>query len=354
MSNPLHVIRCYLRRPPCSGGMEKHIAALSREQRALGVRVTDVTNEGDVGEESVRVFEGRRLGGIRPASLRDFVFYLGACWRLRHLRRESGPRILHVHGDWSAFLFGRLLGLTIGADVVVATLHASTRRPALARLVLGDQSLIFSTGKADCDRLRGVTHLPSAPEDLFFAEPAAARACDVVLVGSLVPVKNYDLLLEVAERLPDVRFAVIGDGPDAARLEEASRSRGLSHIDWRGAASPAQVRDSLAAAKVLLNLSYEEGSPTAALEAMAVGTPVVLTPSNDYSSLVGDNEAGIALEDWRSDTIVTAIEALLENEERRAAMSIHAKRRAAGERWNVKAKIVTDAMVAALARDDRA
>jgi hypothetical protein len=40
----LHVIRCYERLPPLSGGMERHIQELTAAQRALGVRVTEASS----------------------------------------------------------------------------------------------------------------------------------------------------------------------------------------------------------------------------------------------------------------------------------------------------------------------
>lgn len=341
---PLHVIRCYLRRPPCPGGMEKHIAALSREQRKLGVRVTDVYNEGEIEGEGVKILVGLILCRVRPAVMRDFLFYLVAIIRLRHLRLEKGHRVIHVHGDWSAFLFARMLRHALAADLLVASIHGTIRRAYLMAWVLGGVDLVFSTGKNIAKRINRIIYMPSAPSDIFFTQPEIATKTDIILVGSLVNVKNYDLLLNVAERLSEIRFAVIGTGPEGSRLRNTATLRGITNIDWRGEANPSEVRDAIAAAKVFLNLSYEEGTPTAAIEAMAVGTPVVLTPSNDYVSLLGNGEAGVVLDGWDIEEIVLAIRDLLENEDRRKAMSVRARERAAGERWNVKARQVTDSM----------
>jgi glycosyltransferase involved in cell wall biosynthesis len=162
--------------------------------------------------------------------------------------------------------------------------------------------------------------------------------------------KNYDLLLEVAERMPAVRFAVLGSGPEGGRLRNATLARGIANIDWRGPAQASEVRNALAAASVFLNLSYEEGSPTAAMEAMAVGIPAVLTPSNDYSALLGDGAAGIVLDGWDPDVVAATLSKLLHDSERRAVMSLRARERAACERWHVKAQQVTDAMEQALDR----
>lgn len=341
---PLHIIRCYLRRPPCVGGMEKHIAALSREQRKLGIRVTDVYNEGEVEGEGVHILPTVKLRAIPSAAIRDFIFYTVALIRLRYLREEEGRRVVHVHGDWSAFLFAGILRRVIASDLLVASVHDKVGWPRLIAWALKDAPLVFSTGQDAVKYLPRFRYLPSAPAEIFFATPEAAPASDVLLVGSLVKKKNYDLLLDVAARLPKIKFAVIGVGPEHGRLLHRSASCGISNIDWRGAASPSEVRDALAASKLFLNLSLEEGTPTAAVEAMAVGVPVVLTPSNDYSSLLGDDGAGIALDSWDIQTIVVTIKDLLDDVDRRTAMGVRARECAAGERWHFKARQVSDAM----------
>lgn len=349
-SPPLHVVRCYPRRPPCSGGMEKHIAALSLEQRKLGVRVTDVFNEGEVEGEGVRILPGLRLGRIPRAIVRDFLFYLAAALRLRRLCANSPSLVVHVHGDWSAFLFARLMRHSIGADLFVASFHGKARMPRVLAHTLRGVDLVYSTGKAFAVYVPKARHLVSAPSEIFFETAEEAPAADVLLVGSLVGVKNYDLLLDVAERLPSVRFAVLGTGPEEDRLRDANAARGIKNIDWRGSASAGDVRDAMAASKLFLNLSKKEGSPTAALEAMAVGTPVVLTPSNDYSALVEESESGVVLNGWDCDEIVATLRKLLTDSNRRAAMGRHARQRAAGERWHIKARQITDAMIEALER----
>lgn len=345
---PLHVVRCYPRRPPCPGGMEKHIASLSREQRRLGIRVTDVFNDGEPEGEGVQILARVKLHRVRPAVLRDLLFYVAAMVRLRRLPREGGRCVVHVHGDWSAFFFARILRRVIGADILVASIHGSVRRPCLLSWTLYGAGVVFSTGKDAAARIVGAIHLTSAPDDVFFAPAGISDASDVILVGSIVKVKNYDLLLDIAERMPEFIFAVIGTGTEEYRLRSAAKLRGIDNIDWRGGANSSAVRDALAASKIFLNLSHEEGTPTAALEAMAVGTPVVLTPSNDYSSLLANGEAGVALVDWNLEAIIITLQKLLDDSERRAAMSACAQQRAASERWHVKAQQVTDAMEQAL------
>ena len=53
-------------------------------------------------------------------------------------------------------------------------------------------------------------------------------------VARLVPVKDIDLLLEVADRLrrtfPGVECVIVGDGPERARLEAATRDLGLGGV----------------------------------------------------------------------------------------------------------------------------
>ena len=121
---------------------------------------------------------------------------------------KSQRTVLHVHGDWHSFLLGSMLGRKLRAEAVAASLHSAFHAP-VGRYVQALRSCdpIFTTGIKECRLLsqalgRPAVHLPSGPADLFFDEPgAAAEPADVIAVGSLLPVKHLDLLLQCAAGL---------------------------------------------------------------------------------------------------------------------------------------------------------
>ncbi|MDI6718733.1 MAG: glycosyltransferase family 4 protein [Methanomicrobiales archaeon] len=124
--------------------------------------------------------------------------------------------------------------------------------------------------------------------------PAADSPSDVIFVGRLIPEKHVDLLLQalaiLREALPDIRCAIVGDGPERERLIRLSRDLGLSgSVSFSGFLDSSDaVMGAMKASKVFVLPSTREGFGMSALEAMACGLPVVTVdhPQNAARMLV--------------------------------------------------------------------
>ena len=104
------------------------------------------------------------------------------------------------------------------------------------------------------------------------------RDLEVLWVGNIRPVKRPDLLLEVARRLPSMRFHMVGGAmAGAEQLYESSRLEAarLANVTFRGALPYQEVRALYERARILVGTSEVEGFPNAYLQAWAHGTPVV-------------------------------------------------------------------------------
>jgi glycosyltransferase involved in cell wall biosynthesis len=349
----LRIYRCYQRLPPEPGGMERHIESLTAAQRALGVQVVHVHNTGEAIAPAVRVLPNRDLRAVKPAVLRDVMFYVAARSTVRPAH-DAKVNVLHVHGDYSAFLASRLLARRVKARLVVASFHgAVARSPVLYRASLGQSRLAFATGFKEAAVLsaatgRHVHHLPSAPLDVFFSVPPGVTTFDVIAVGNLLPVKRTDLLVACAAQRPNLRFALYGDGPERPALEALIAQSGATNVTLFGSAPPKAVATAMAAARVFVNLSTGEGTPTAALEAMACRLPVVMTPSNNYGWLVRDGENGFVTSGWDVAEILSRIDTSLADENKRSAMGEANRTLAETHRWSAKASLVTQLMLKTL------
>jgi glycosyltransferase involved in cell wall biosynthesis len=347
----LHVIRCYERLPPLPGGMEKHIASLTAAQRQLGVRVTEIYNSGNPSGESIQIWPRRRLDQLRPYFLREALFYAAAARKHPDFAQDR-YRVVHVHGDWPSFLFGSMFARLLGADAVAATIHEWARgRPRLYAFALRNCDPIFATGLQEArllERLSGkpVTHLPSAPAELFFGSPTRrAEPSDVIVAGNLVPRKNLELVLEVAALRPLLSFVVYGGGPERGRLEAVLAKKGLNNLRFHGPVEPEALHSAMSSSKLFLNTALAEGSPTAALEAMACGLPAVLTPSNDFSNLIDQGVNGRVTAGWHPDAVAAAIDRFLGDALTFSRARKEARKTAEQHRWHEKALTVTTMMI---------
>ncbi len=99
---------------------------------------------------------------------------------------------------------------------------------------------------------------------------------DLVLwVGTLHQNKRPELLLELAQRLPERRFVMIGGpGPDPAFFEAMRRrAAALPNVEFKGFLPLAEVERWFDRARVLVNTSTYEGMPNTFLQAWARGVP---------------------------------------------------------------------------------
>lgn len=123
---------------------------------------------------------------------------------------------------------------------------------------------------------------------------------DMIYVGRLTYQKDPQRLMRLCallkERKPDLNVAIVGTGE---LLEEVTALRdrlGLQeNVHFLGFQSNPikMVHDS----KAMILTSRWEGTPMCALEAMALGTPIVSTPSDGMKDLLEDGVSGYLTDD---------------------------------------------------------
>lgn len=94
---------------------------------------------------------------------------------------------------------------------------------------------------------------------------------DFYLAASrLVPYKRIDLIVQAFAGLPDKKLVVIGDGPEAHKLQ----SLNLSNVTWLGFQPNDALRDYMQRARAFIFAAREDFG-IIPLEAQACGTPVI-------------------------------------------------------------------------------
>jgi glycosyltransferase involved in cell wall biosynthesis len=330
--------------------MERHVLELSMQQRRAGLDVVQVYSTGCTGHPGdIRVLGGWQVLHLRPQWIRDLLFY--AATTLEVVRRRVYADVLHVHGDWSAFLFGQVLARCVRARVRVASLHGHVprqeRRKWLYRLACRGYGVRYATGVQEARLLSRWTGrhwhwITSGVSASLQPVGSVPRSTDILAAGSLVAVKNMGLVLDVAALLPHRRFRIAGGGPLADALADRVRASRLTNVELVGPVSHEEMGREFAAARLFLLTSTREGTPTVVLEAIAAGLPVVVTPCNDFSDIVVQGRGGFVVADWSAEEIAAHVESVLNDPGLWDAMSRFNKGRGRDFSWPAVAARVTE------------
>jgi glycosyltransferase involved in cell wall biosynthesis len=136
----------------------------------------------------------------------------------------------------------------------------------------------------------------------------------LLVLASLVHRKGIDVLLEALSKLAEegLRPAlwIGGEGPTRGLLERLARQRRIdSQVRFLGQRS--DVADLLVACDVFVLPSRQEGLGVAALEAMALGRPVVATRVGGLGEAVLDEQTGLLVPPGDATALKQAIAGLL-------------------------------------------
>ena len=110
----------------------------------------------------------------------------------------------------------------------------------------------------------------------------------VLVVSRLGIEKNVELAIDAAARAPGLRFAVAGDGPYRAALEERAQRLGVAdRVRFLGAIERERLPDVYASADAFLFASTTETQGLVLAEALAAGLPVVAAESAASRDVLG-------------------------------------------------------------------
>ena len=148
----------------------------------------------------------------------------------------------------------------------------------------------------------------------------------VAFIGRMLWDKGLREFVDSAEILrrthPKVRFVLIG-APDPGNRASAPEAylleaEAAGHVEWWGARS--DIPEIMQAASLIVLPSYHEGLPKVLLEAAAAGRAVVATDIAGCRAVVDNGRTGLLVRPRDTNALATAINELLRDAERRAAM----------------------------------
>lgn len=166
----------------------------------------------------------------------------------------------------------------------------------------------------------------------------------LLTVARLVRHKGQDVAIRALGRLsahmPLLRYVIVGEGPDEARLRDLARECGVeSRVHFTGPLRDDHLPALYAGAALYVGLSRfvppfsVEGFGISFVEAAASGVPSIAGDSGGVRSAVLDNETGLVVPPEDETAVVGAIQRVLTSKSVRDALARNA-RTAAVERFN--------------------
>ncbi len=288
-----------------------------------------------------------------------------AAWELLQIFRRERFHLVHTHNPKPGIV-GRVAARMARIPFVVNTVHGLyataddppwKRLPVLAlerlaarfsdlelyqsaedldwarrrRLVASDRSALLGNG-VDLSRFDPSLVSPERLQALRAELGIPQDALVVGMVARLVVEKGYRELFAAAKLVraahPSVRFLAVGpsdpekaDALTAREMEEA-RER-VVFAGWRG-----DARDLLALMDVFVLPSWREGLPRSAIEAAAMGRPLVLTDIRGCREVARAGVEGFLVPPRKPDRLAEAIRQLVADRSLRERMGAAARVRA--------------------------
>jgi glycosyltransferase involved in cell wall biosynthesis len=261
---------------------------------------------------------------------------------LRRLRRRFPFDLIHAHyavpaGDAvrRARIDSPLLVSVHGGDVLYTAPRSAAGRRAVtatfaaARLVLANSRWTEERCRELGARATRVVHLGTDLPDAPAAEPPPNPA--IATVAHLVPRKRHkDVVRALAllrDRHPQLRYVVIGDGPERRAIASLAAELGVAErVELRGQLGHAEALHAAREATLLAMPSVDEAFGVAYVEAMAAGVPAIGCRGEGGPEEIAAAGGGIELVPPRDPQALAAlIDSLLTDAVRLAALRAEAR-----------------------------
>ena len=146
--------------------------------------------------------------------------------------------------------------------------------------------------------------------------PKNDREIHLIFVGRLSPIKQVHQFIAIVDAIgrimPNVRAAIVGDGPLMANMKAKAGRLGLTdNIEFLGRRK--DVKATLDCSKIFVLTSKFEGLSIAMVEAMAAGTVPVVADVGELGDLVIDGVNGYLVEPNRIDEYTKKVISLLQD-----------------------------------------
>ncbi|MEO8090055.1 MAG: glycosyltransferase family 4 protein [Gemmatimonadales bacterium] len=350
---------------PHLGGVTEHVHNLARSLNATGHHAIVVTSNMTAPREEHDPLHPTedpplvyRIGTSRviysAGSFARITTGLRLRDQLRRILLDERIDLVHVHCGLNPML--GLLAPAVADDLdipIVATFHSWFRRSALCRIfrrplqktldrhaaaIAVSQPVIDAHARyfsADWEIIPNGVDTDFFQPDHRSAPPPQPSGPELLFLGRLDPRNGLDTVLaampRVLERFPEARLTIAGDGPLRPVYQRMAAQAG-GQATFVGRVNGDRPRY-YSRADLYLCPTTKASFGITLLEAMACGTPLVVSDITGFRELVSGGEEAVLVPMNKPGAWADAIVKLLADQDRRATMSEAGRAKAAQYAW---------------------
>ena len=152
----------------------------------------------------------------------------------------------------------------------------------------------------------------------------------VLYAGVIGRNQALEILLRVAQRVPEVEFALAGDGPERAMLEQSARDMGLSNLRFLGYVDEPDLPSLYSSAQVLFAQTRDTPSlrrdsvPSKLFEYMSARRPIVYAGRGAAADMLTSAGAALVVPPADADAVAAAVRGLISDHARAESLATRA------------------------------
>lgn len=233
-----------------------------------------------------------------------------------YVKQFGKPEIIHVHSMLYAGFAAKIIYEKYGIPYIITEHSSAFARNLIAEDVLDSLKPVVDQAKVCIAVSQKFSeyleikfsqsvwqYIPNIVSDSFFTEIDSHKNPEkirIITVCNLNKNKNTALLIqafsELLKQLPNIELVIGGDGEERQALEELVATLALQqHVKFLGALTRDQVRLEISQSSMFVLSSKYETFGVVAIEALALGKPVVSTRCGGPESII-NSEVGVLVE----------------------------------------------------------
>ena len=357
--------------PPNTGGIAAHVYELSKALVKEGNNVFVLTGKKNFNDKKYEEIDGIKVCRTyfpRVRLLWILVYALPVWLKLRWLIKNKDIDIIHHHNVFADALIAKFTSKVSK----VQTEHSSSflearetgKHKRLHRWLLSNTDYVIGPSQELVDAIVGIgvnranaSFIPNGVDTEKFnprlrgdeiKEKHGIKSDEkVILCPRRLALKNgvyyfVKAIPCIIERSGNVKCLIVGDGPEMAKLKSQASELGTAVADsaiFAGSVPNSEMPKYYAASDIVVLPSLREATSIAGLEAMATGKPLVGTNVGGIPQIIADGKTGILVPPRNPEELAYAIVSLLNDDGKRAAMGLNARKKAESEfSWQIIAR----------------